>query len=851
MNRYRLSRPLKNSRLLGLQCRCLLVWMGIALLLTTASSASTPGSSASGPASTPSTHSDPASTAAPRTPPPNAWLSGNAGDSMATVDPAAGGGDEPLLLEVIVNGHSTNKIGQFLLRHGVLLAKPDELRQLGFRVPVMLQKSDEIPLSALQGFLWSLDTKNQVLKVSVSEQELIPTLLQRSDAVATSNKPGAESRHRVIQSGTGLTFNYDEVGTYTSGQLGGSGITGFRAFSPVGVLSSSWLNFVGSTTYGSGSYNLVRLNSAYTYSDADSLRQYILGDFITDGLTWTRPITMEGVQLHSDFALRPDLITFPLPSLSGSAAVPSTVNVLANGNLVLSSQVGSGPFQTPQLPVINGAGNITMTMTNAMGQQVTVNQPFYTSSELLKPGLQQFSLQAGLPRRNWGTVFDAYGKMAGAALIRRGISPKLTLEASTESTVNEENLGGGGVYEIGSLGVVNADVAVTHGGGAWGSLYSLGAQHIGQIVSVGGQWIEATKNYRDVAAMNGEGVSRRQVSLFFSLASKRLGSVGAAYGDVRQNAPAVEIPNNVTAPLTNKIVSFNASKLWRKLNFYVQDFINISGEGSFNGLEGGVSISFGHRSNVEVGGTNDGIAYTQVQQSAPDIGDWGYDAYLSAGVGNNEFVQMQYKSPYGILLGGVDTGDGATTVQLEAQGAVSYVDKSLFPSNTIYDSFAIVDTNPLKNVQVYQENRNIGSTGKSGKLLVPDMRSYDANLISISPADVPLDVTLDNDRMTIRPQDRSGVVVKFPMKFSHGALVKIVGKDGNPIPVGSTVTLSATGVMFPVGYDGDVYMKNLGDNNEISVELDKGGRCTASFHYKPSPGQIPAIGPVTCMGDMQ
>ncbi len=176
MNRYRLSRPLKNSRLLRLRSWRLIVWMGIALLLTTASSASTPASSASGPASTPSTHSD-STSAASTTPPPNAWLSGNAADNSAAVDPAAGGGDEPLLLEVIVNGHSTNKIGEFLLRHGVLMAKPSELRQLGFRVPVMLQKSDVIPLSALQGFLWSLDTKNQVLKVSVSEQELIPTLL--------------------------------------------------------------------------------------------------------------------------------------------------------------------------------------------------------------------------------------------------------------------------------------------------------------------------------------------------------------------------------------------------------------------------------------------------------------------------------------------------------------------------------------------------------------------------------------------------------------------------------------------------------------------------------------------------
>ena len=111
--------------------------------------------------------------------------------------------------------------------------------------------------------------------------------------------------------------------------------------------------------------------------------------------------------------MRPDLVTFPMPSITGSAAVPSTVNVLADGNLVVSSQVAAGPFEIPQLPVVSGAGTISMTMTNAMGQQVTVTQPFYASSALLAPGLQTFAAQAGLVRRNWGAASNDYGKMAG------------------------------------------------------------------------------------------------------------------------------------------------------------------------------------------------------------------------------------------------------------------------------------------------------------------------------------------------------------------------------------------------------------------------------------------------------
>ncbi len=45
------------------------------------------------------------------------------------------GADETLLLEVVVNGYSTGKIGEFVMRDGALHARPEELRDLGIRVP--------------------------------------------------------------------------------------------------------------------------------------------------------------------------------------------------------------------------------------------------------------------------------------------------------------------------------------------------------------------------------------------------------------------------------------------------------------------------------------------------------------------------------------------------------------------------------------------------------------------------------------------------------------------------------------------------------------------------------------------
>jgi hypothetical protein len=144
--------------------------------------------------------------------------------------------DQLLLLEVFVNGRSTHKIGEFTLRHGTLMARPEELQDLGFRVPASrtFQAVGLIPLSDLRGLSWTIDQKNQQLIITASEGSLVPTEL-------TVNGRETAGDRRVIESSTGVTLNYDIASTFASGQIGASGYMDFRAFSPLGVVSSNWL----------------------------------------------------------------------------------------------------------------------------------------------------------------------------------------------------------------------------------------------------------------------------------------------------------------------------------------------------------------------------------------------------------------------------------------------------------------------------------------------------------------------------------------------------------------------------------------------------------------------------------
>jgi len=759
-----------------------------------------------------------------------------------TITPAlAQSADQILLLEVYLNGHSIAKVGEFTVRHRTLMAKRGELHDLGIRVPISrASKSDDlIALASLPGLSCHLDQKTQTLYVKIPVSRLLPTVMHLDG----SERPVGP---RKIESGTGMTLNYDIVGTYAGGHKGTSGSLDLVAFSPRGVASSGLLVRTGAVQSGTGKSMVIRLDSTYDFADANTLRRYSLGDFISGGLAWTRPIRLAGAQIRSDFSMRPDLVTFPLPSISGSTAVHSVVDVLTNGNLVLSQEIDPGAFEVPQLPMVTGAGTISLMVTNALGQQVNITQPFYASSALLAPGLQTFSAQVGLVRRNWGVVSNDYGKLAGVANYRRGLSPKLTIEGSAEATPGTVMAGGGAVVNVGNIAALNIAAAASTGSGHAGMQFSVGTQRIGKVFSLSASAIIADRNFQDVAAINGDPVARKQLNGSAGMSLRRLGSVGVAYAGLDVDMPPNPIELSVTPLQRAHVLSASYSVQVHRISIYATEFRDLINQ-SNSGMQVGLTIPFGRRSSVSVGGASDGSGQVELQKSVITVGDLGYQAYVSAGDTTHEFVEAQYKSHLGLFTAGVDTNGGETTLTLQSQGALSLVDRGLFPSNTIYDSFAIVDTGPIAHVHVLQENRDVGSTNSAGRLLVPDMRSFDLNHLAIEPDDLPQDTAIDVTTREVRPQDRSGVVIRFPVKISHGALLKLVDEAGAPIPVGGTATLRATSAVVPIGYDGNAYVQGLNPHNEVDVEGPDGRRCSVAFYYQPLRGEIPTIGPLRCL----
>jgi outer membrane usher protein len=751
---------------------------------------------------------------------------------------------------VVVNGHPTGMVGEFIERDGALLATPADLRDLGLKPPPSVARDDAtpIPLADLPGVAVKVQEQAQRIEITAESRSLIATKLGVT-GVAEIGEPDP--------SPWGAALNYDALVTRSAGQLTGGVLTDFRVFGPYGVLSSSGLASL-SPTVGQGPF--ARLDTTWTYSDPDTTRRYRLGDVITGGLGWSRPIRVGGAQITTDFTLRPDLVTFPIPSLGGETKVPSSVDILVNGVRQISQSVPAGPFQVQRPPIITGAGEVSVAVTDALGRQTTTTVPFYASSRLLSVGLSSYSVELGSIRQNYGEASSDYSGTVAMATLRHGLTDWLTVEGHGEGTNGLGMVGVGATARLWTLGTMSVAAAGSFGQGRnqlvgpaaprrTGSMVSVAIERQSRVMSFSVAASFASTGFRDVAAVTGTPYPRSTLQASLGVPIGRYGSIGAGLVSQRGGINTISSVSSTSSNLLLATATYSVPILDR-LEFYATAYRDLHNPQA-TGVYFGLSFTLGPRdsiqaaSSVDSGRASYNLSYLR---AATQPGEFGVGVEDVEGHNRQRGVEAQYISPWGQVTAAAQQNISGIATRAGAQGGVVFAGGSLFFANRIDDSFAVVSTGDVPDVGVLYENRPVGQTGSNGKLLVPFLRSYQRNTVALDPADLPPDVTVETGslRKTVSPADRAGVFIGFGVKRTRAALVRLSDHGGQPIPLGSVAQLDGTSDPQPVGYDGETFLSGLGATNVVAVKLPSGATCKAKFDFKAKAGDLPVIGPVPC-----
>nr|WP_246641879.1 fimbria/pilus outer membrane usher protein [Paraburkholderia edwinii] len=729
-----------------------------------------------------------------------------------------------LYLEVTVNGQRTSSIVHLREQNGQLSVSAHDLEQLGFSIGKLgYGANDEVRLDAIPGLHYEYDAAQQSIDLSAPDTLRTP---YRFDSREIAPTPAAASSR-------GFLFNYDAFfQSDTSAQL--ALYSEERYFDPHGVFSNTGVAYL-----YTGDERYTRYDTSWSKSNPATLTTTQIGDTISSSLEWSRSIRMAGFQWRSNFALRPDLVTFPVPSLFGTAVVPSSVDLYINSVRQFSGNVPSGPFVVNDVPGITGAGQATVVTRDALGRTVSTSVPLYVDTRLLAAGLSSYSFEAGFLRRDYGIESFSYNTTpAVSASMRHGVTDMLTLEAHAEATGGLVDAGGGALVRLGMGGVLSGALAVS-AGRLGGVQTSLGYQYITPRFSFDAQTIRAFGNYGDLAARDGTPVPTATDRVTVSVPVFGSQTFALSYIGFRMpSAPVSKIGSVSWMVSLGNLASINASAY--------QDFSQHDSRGVFVS----VSIGLGHNTSVNatVGRQNGESSYNVTALRPPDYnGGWGWGVQ-AGGAGAVPFrqAQLQYLGRYGQATAVGQNIDGRTSASLDLNGAVVLMDGAVEPSRRIDDGFALVSTDGVSGIPVLHENRVIGMTDGGGHLLIPDLNSYQHNQVGIDAMKLPADARIANTALDLVPQAQSGVLARFGVTRYSAASVVLRLPDGTVLPAGARVHHVESGRDTIVGYDGLTFVDGLQADNHLEID-SSAGHCTVEFAYmRPRDGSLPTLGPFVC-----
>ena len=757
---------------------------------------------------------------------------------------------DELFLEVSVNGEASGLIMRFTRGKTGLRSTVQNLRDLGLSPRLFgLEGQQEFELDQAKGLSYDYDAGRQTLSLRVADALRDPVELSARNVrqpAPASVTPGALLNYDV----------YTQLGKERSVAL----LSELRYFSERGVFSST-----GVWNAGQGQNQFTRFDTYWNHADPDTLASWQVGDLVSSSLSWSRSVRMGGIQWRKSFELRPDLLTYPVAALTGSAVVPSAVSLYIDGVRQVDTMVPSGPFVVRQVAGINGAGQATLVTRDAAGRAVSTTVAMYVDTRLLTAGLTDYSLELGVLRRRYGQDSFGYARTPSAsAELRHGVSDLLTVEGHAEAGRGRLNAGAGVLLALGQGGVLSASASgsrghVTDVAGPLprlskdapvviGTIYSnsgnggqatLGYQYLSRHFSIDAQRMRASKGFSDLGTGEGSMGALATDRLSLNLAVLPGQSLGVNY--VSQRAPL--------APPARIVSAAWSATLGRGLFASVSAFRDIN-DARTRGIYINLSMTFGDRiaANASRSRQNGVRTAAYSMSRAPDYGGgfgWALQSVDSNGAPLRQ-AQGQYLGNYGQFSALLQENDGKRTSSLDLSGAVVLMDGSLQATRQVGAGFAMVSTDGVGGVPVLQENRTIGKTDRAGYLLVPNLNPYLANLIAIDTSNLPVDARIASTSRSVVPARLSGVLARFPVEKYAAASVTLHTAAGQPVAAGTEVLHVESGNRTVVGFDGVAFIDHLEPDNHLVVG-DGAARCAVQFAYTEN-GQpaLPVLGPFVC-----
>ncbi len=676
-------------------------------------------------------------------------------------------------------------------------------------------------LNDIAGLTLKFDDASQTLTITTPSQSLKTTRIAYSDVELTDE----------VTDGKGAFVNYDSSAQLADGATSINGAFEAGVFSKLGVGLSGFLS-----QWTDEGLALTRLSTTWMIDDPVNMRSLRFGDSVSGGGVGGTPLHFGGIQVARNFAVQPGFVTIPLPTVRGSAALPSVVDIYVNDTLSDRRDVPPGPFEITHVPIVSGNGDVQLVVRDLLGRQTVYTHSYYSAPQLLRKGLHHYSYEAGFLRRSYGRESNDYGAAMLSGTHRFGLTDSLTAEVHGEATRDVQAAGLGASAVLTGIGQFQGALAGSRSERGNGALASLSFQRRTSKLSVGVSSEFATSNYVSIGGEDGKQGPASTIQVFAGIPMS-FGSLGFSYlrRDGR-NEPDLEY---MSANASARLGRFGTLHLAGRRSFGDQQDVS---------AELFLAVPMGQRRSASAGASlqNGVLTYRTAQQQNLPVGTgFGYQFSAEKGAVDRLDGRLRYQTDFGTYDAQLTWTDGNSGVRLSAAGGLGLVDGHAFASRQLTQSFATVKVGSYSKVRVYADNHLVGRTNSKGVAVIPRLRPFDRNAVRIELSDLPWDAEVSGEEQTVRPYNRHGVAVEFAAEPARGAILRILLENGTPLPAGASVRLLSGGAKFVTAPGGEVYMTGLGPENSAVATWAKLS-CRFQFRFAPNDDAQPHLGDVQC-----
>jgi outer membrane usher protein len=727
------------------------------------------------------------------------------------------------IAEILINNVAQRPAMIALAPDGVILARRDDVTGWNIdisRAPIeTLQDIAHIRLTALPGIRARFDGSTLTVDAAESAFQGSRIDLRKNSA-------------RTVDGGAGAYVNYDVSSFASRGQRPASAaaVEGVFYRDTMSVASNGVVSSFGTR------HQFVRQDSTLRWDFPDQVRSLVLGDAIARAGGLARAFRFGGISYGTNFATRPDMVTFALPAVPGESRIPTAAEMLINGQTHSRLDLAAGPFEISNVPAINGAGEIQLVTRDMLGRQQVLVVPYYVTPSLLQPDLTDSGFEAGRIRENFGIDSFDYGRVFARGTLRRGITPGLTAEAFAEVTGGQRVAAAGATAALGHFAIASAAVAHSTGGKS-GTSVSASLERSAREFSFGlrAQYMFGEFNQLGEAA----GLRYR----YGANAGVSLGPWGnlsllhAAESRVERGRLAT------TAFSYHKQIGKTLSLL---ANF--SESRSEDGVRHFVGLAIAVPLDALASASLMSSRQNGSSEHVlDMRQNLPTDEGWAARTRLVAANAQQRRMDagVSWQNGNGLWSADASHVNGGDNIRVGMTGSLVLAGGAIHAVRQLGEAFAVVSVPGFAGVDVYYENQRVARTDSAGFAVIPRLRPYELNTVNLDTLKLSLSTELSTPRRVVSPARRGGVLLQFKTTTTRGALVRLVRENGEPVPAGALVRLHDED--FPVAAHGEAWVTGLDAEATASVTW-RDQRCSVRIPVPEGPGARPRIGPLSCRG---